>query len=70
MRLGTTGKTTGKELLRGRAGAVSADWPLAALIGLGPNRSEGLTATDRRTEREPSPRILSENPCIAAVDRL
>ena len=30
-------------LSRGRAGAVSADWALAALIGLGPNRSEGLT---------------------------
>ena len=45
-------------LSRGRAGAVSADWALAALIGLGPNRSEGLTATDRRTEREPKPRIV------------
>ena len=58
MSLGTTGKTTGEELPRGRAGAVSVDWALAALIGLGPSRSEGLTPTDRRTEREPSPRVV------------
>ena len=58
MSLGATPYRLSYRLSRGRAGAVSADWALAALIGLGPNRSEGLTATDRRTEREPSPRIV------------
>ena len=58
MSLGATPYRLSYRLSRGRAGAVSADWALAALIGLGPNRSEGLTDTDRRTEREPSPRIV------------